>query len=170
MRTITLHSTFHEWCGLVLKKVDPASGLQALRLPGVIDVLADLQSKRLALANQVEEHHAAHTESGALLTATVINNKAAGDRALHDACVTLWRYVLKQAWRGIEDAATQKATVDNQIAELRAGHNKDMQSAAERLRLLERSLWRKFIDYLKSRKRKWIARHELPVSDPPVST
>jgi hypothetical protein len=147
---------------IVLKKVDPASGLQALRLPGVIDLLADLQSKRLALANQVAEHHAAHTESGALLAATVVNNKAAGDRALHDACVALWKYVLKQAWQGIEDAATQKVTVDNQIAELREEHEKDITSASERLRLLEQSAWQRLVDY--SKKRNWIARHKLPRS------
>src|ERR1700733_8643773 len=138
---------------IVLKKVDPASGLQALRLPGVIDVLADLQSKRLALANQVTEHDAAHTETSAVLTATVINNQAAGDRALRDACVALWKYVLKQAWQGIEDAATQKVTVDNQIAELRDEHEKDITSASERLRLLERSAWQRFVDYLKSMSR-----------------
>jgi hypothetical protein len=132
---------------LVLKKVDPASGLQALRLPGVIDVLADLQSKRLALANQVAEHDATHTETSAVLAATVIDNKAANDRALHDACVTLWKYVLKQAWQGIEDAATQKVTVDNQIAELREAYEKHEAEATERLRLLERSPWLKLADW-----------------------
>jgi hypothetical protein len=153
---------------IVLKKVDPASGLQALRLPGVIDVLADLQSKRLALANQVAEHDAAHTETSAVLTATVINNQAAGDRALHDATVALWKYVLKQAWQGIEDAATQKVAVDNQIAELREEHEKDNTSASERLRLLERSAWQRLVDYLKSVQRNWKARHKLPESDPPT--
>jgi len=78
--------------------------------------------------------------------------------------------VLKQAWQGIEDAATQKVTVDNQIAELREEHEKDITSVSERLRLLERSAWQRLVDYLKSVKRSWIARRKLPVSDPPAST
>jgi hypothetical protein len=135
---------------IVLKKVDPASGLQALRLPGVIDVLADLQTKRLALANQVAEHDATHTETSAVLAATVIDNKAANDRALRDASVALWKYVLKQAWQGVEDAATQKVAVDNQIAELREEHEKGITAASERLRLLERSPWRRLADWCKA--------------------
>jgi hypothetical protein len=67
-------------------------------------------------------------------------------------------------------ASDQKLETDKQLQALREEHEKDIMAAAARMTLLERSLWRKFVDYLKSMKRNWIARHELPVSDPPVST
>ncbi len=136
---------------LVLKQLDPGSSVYALKLPGVIDVIADAQAKRIALSNVVAEHNAAHTQHIAAVESTVVTNKVAGEHALHDACVTLWQYVLHRAWQTAEDAAAQKVAFEAGIAELRSQHDKDLQVASERLRLLERSQWRKVADWCKER-------------------
>ena len=138
---------------IVLKKIDPAAAVTALSMPGVIECIADAQQKRKALARVVSEHNAAHIGHIAALETAVANNKVAGDHALHDACATLWRYVLKQAWQGVEDAAPRTAELKTTIAELRAEHAQDITAAAERLRLLERSPWRKLVDWWAKRSR-----------------
>ena len=42
----------------VLKRIDPASAIHGLKLPGgVIDVLTDMQAKRVALTDVVSQHY-----------------------------------------------------------------------------------------------------------------
>jgi hypothetical protein len=129
---------------IVLKKVDPAQALHALRLPGIIDILADLQTRRIALTGKVDEHNEAHRQSIATLEATVSANRDAGELALRAAYSLLWR-----------DGATKiynlKMEHDTAIATLRSDHEREIAEAQARLALLERSSWRKFTDWVKSR-------------------
>jgi hypothetical protein len=132
----------------VLKRIDPASAVHALRLPGVIDVISDLQSKRIALTSVVSEHNAAHTQSIETLESVVNENKVSGGEA--DA--ELWEHFTQQNWQLTQAHASLKLDFDVQIAALQAQHAKDMQAANERLVLLERSRWRKLVDYFKGSK------------------
>jgi hypothetical protein len=151
----------------VRKKSIPMSGIHALKLPGVIDILADLQTRRIALTRLVDEHNAAHSQNVAILETTVKENRATVASALAESYATLWKYFAKQNWQLTQDHSAQKIDFDNQLADPRAEHEEDIKSASERLRLLERSAWQRLVDYLK--KRNWIARRKLPVSDPPAS-
>jgi hypothetical protein len=163
-------SSWRESNPLVIKKIDPASAWLAPNLPNIVDCVADGHTKHIELARVVGEHHGILTEKHAALTAAVTDNKASGDQALAQAYELLWAYFARQGWELAQAASDQKLETDKQLQALREEHEKDIMAAAARMTLLERSLWRKFVDYLKSMKRNWIARHELPVSDPPVST
>lgn len=68
----------------VLRKFDPAASVTSLKLPGVIDILADNQVKRAELAELVDEHHATSTRKLATLEATVNSNHAATPQSLAD--------------------------------------------------------------------------------------
>jgi hypothetical protein len=132
---------------IILRKVDPASAVIALKLPGLIEVVADAQRKRELLARVVDQNHAAHVQSIADLGGAVIANRDATDQSLHIAAINLWSYVLKQAWQVAEDAAAQKIEHDK----LRTDHERESADAQARLVLLERSLWRKLSDWTKAR-------------------
>jgi hypothetical protein len=136
---------------IILKRIDPAAAVTALSMPGVIECIADAQMKRQALAKVLDKNNASHTQSIASLETTVSTNKAANGQALHDAFVKLWTYFARQNWQITEDAAAQKAAFDREIATLQEVHARDVQAAAERLRLLERSTRRKLVDWAKSR-------------------
>jgi hypothetical protein len=41
----------------ILKRIDPATAVHALRLPGVIDVLSDVQNRQVELTRIVGENH-----------------------------------------------------------------------------------------------------------------
>lgn len=129
---------------IILKKVDPASGVVALKLPGIIDILADLQARRIALTRTVAEHNEAHKQSIASLEETVSIHKDAADLALRTAYSVLWK-----------DATTKlfalKTEHDTAIAELRAAHDTQIADAKARLALLERSVWKKVSDWLRAR-------------------
>jgi hypothetical protein len=144
------------------------SGIHTLKLPGVIGILADLQTSRIALTRLVDEHNAAHSQNVAILETTVKENRATVASALAESYATLWKYFAKQNWQLTQDHSAQKIDFDNQLADLRAEHEEDIKSASERLRLIEQSAWQRLVDYLK--KRNCIARRKLPVSDPPAST
>jgi hypothetical protein len=128
----------------VLKRIDPASAVHALRLPGVIDVLSDLQAKRIALTGVVAEHNAAHIQSIEALESTVDENKVSIKEALRETYTSLWEHFTQAH-------ALQKREFDVQIAALQAQHTKDMQAANDRLALLERPPWRKLVDWFASR-------------------
>jgi len=134
---------------LILKKIDPASAVHALRLPNIIDVVADQQIKRAALSQLVSQHNAAHIQSIAALESSVIGNKAASDVALREAYSTLWTDYTRKVWQLMEDYCEQKLAFDQEIAELREEHANNIQAANERLALLERSPWRKMMDWCK---------------------
>jgi hypothetical protein len=147
----------------ILAKIDPAGTLMAAqKLPGLVDVVACEQERRRALAATVDEHHGAHTQNHAALSTTVADHKAASGQALRDAFVNLWTYFARQNWQITEDAAAQKAAFDKEIATLQEVHARDVQAAAERLRLLERSIWRKLVDWVHAR---W-SRLRKPKADP----
>jgi hypothetical protein len=129
---------------IVLKKVDPAQALHALRLPGVIDILADLQTRRIALTRTVAEHNATHTKEIESLGSTVSNNRDAAELALRQAYSSLWKDATVKIF-------TLKTEHDEQIAALRAAHEREIADAKARLVLLERSPWRKLTDWVKSR-------------------
>ena len=71
---------------LILKKIDPASAVQVLRLPNLIDIVADQQPKQAALSALVSQHNATHIAHIAALESNVTNNKAASDLTLREAC------------------------------------------------------------------------------------
>jgi|SRR5579872_1564599 len=129
---------------IVLKKINPATAIHALKLPGVIDVLADLQSRRIALTRKVDENHASHTKEIADLNSTVTTNKDATDLALRQAYSVLWRSAATTIYN-------LKLEHDAAIAELRSDHEREIDSAKARLALLERSLWRKLVDWIQTR-------------------
>jgi hypothetical protein len=129
---------------IVLKKVDPAQALHALRLPGVIDILADLQTRRIALTRTVAEQNTAHTKQIESLGSTVSNNKDAAELALRQAYSSLWKDATVKIF-------TLKTEHDEQIAALRADHEREIAAANVRLVLLERSPWKKFTDWVKAR-------------------
>lgn len=137
---------------LVLKKVDPSAGMHALRLPGVIDVLADAQAKRQALERVVGENNATHNEQITALTAAVTANKTSAEYELRTAYSVLWRDATHKAFKLTEDIAALKLAVDAQLAEVRELHAEDVAAATERLRLLERSTWRKLVDWYHARR------------------
>ena len=128
----------------ILKRIDPATAVHALKLPGVIDVLSDLQNKRVELTRIVGEHHADHIQNHTALESTVNENKLSSENALRSAYAILWGDYTRKAWQLVEDYNEQKLALDQQIAELHDEHRKDNEVASERLRLLERSPWRKF--------------------------
>jgi hypothetical protein len=151
----------------ILKELNPAAAAFATNLPGLVDCVQDGHEKHIELARVVNEHHAAnaedhvaHTQMTAPLEATVNDNKAAHKQALREAHSTLWRDYTRKIFQ-------IKLDHDTQFVELREEHEKDITSASERLRLLERSAWQKLVDYLK--KRNWIARHKLPRSSKVLS-
>jgi len=145
---------------IIIKKIDPAGAAFATNLPGVVDCIADGHSRHIELARVVGEHHAvhtdnhvAHTQKTAALESTVNENKATSALAIAEAYSVLWRDYTQKVFQ-------LKVEHDNELAALRAEYQKDNEVATARMTLLERSLWRKFIDYLKSMKRNWIARHD----------
>jgi hypothetical protein len=69
---------------IILKQIDPATAIVSLKLPGIVDVLADNSTKRAELAELVDEHHAASTRKLAALESTVNTNHAAASQALAD--------------------------------------------------------------------------------------
>jgi hypothetical protein len=153
---------------IVLKRIDPASAaLATAKLPNIIDCLAHEQTKRVELSRVVGEHHAAHTQKNATLEATVTENRVAGEQALAQAYELLWGYFARQGWQLAQAHTDQKLDFDRQLQTLQEEHEKDITAATARLTLLERSLWRKLVDYLKSVKRNWLARR--PPANPPVS-
>jgi hypothetical protein len=87
---------------IVLKRIDPASAVLSLKMPGVIDCLADNQVKRAELAELVDERHATGTRKLAALEATVNHNHAAAAQALADEtgalgqAVSEWHRQLKE--------------------------------------------------------------------------
>ena len=129
----------------ILAKLDPVGAMMAAtKLPGIVDVVAAEQERRRALATTVGEHHDAHTQNHAALSTTVADHKEANELALRTAYSTLWR-----------DATTKvynlKVEHDTAIAELRADHEREITNAQARLALLERSLWRRLVDWTKAR-------------------
>jgi hypothetical protein len=120
---------------IILKRIDPAAAAFATKLPGVVDCIADGQTKHIDLARVVDEHHAVHTQKTAALETTVNENKAASGQAIAEAYAVLWRDYTRKVFQ-------LKLDHDNEIAELRAVHQK----AIARLALLERSVWRKLVD------------------------
>ena len=131
---------------LILKKVDPSAAVQALRLPSLIDVVADQQAKRAALAALESQHNADHIEHIAAVESTVTSNKAANDMAVREAYSALWLDGARKTWQLTEEVNRQKAALEETLDTLRAEHVNDTEAANERLRLLERSPWRKFTD------------------------
>jgi hypothetical protein len=127
----------------VLKRIDPASAVHALKLPGVIDILTDLQSKRVALTAVVSEHNAAHTQSIGRLESVLDENKVSSGQA--DAA--LWEHFTHQNLQLTQDHNALKLDLDVQIAALQALHAKDSTATDRRLALLERSPWRRVIDW-----------------------
>jgi hypothetical protein len=188
---------------VILKKSNPACGVTALSMPGVLDVLADNQVKRAELAELVDQNHATSTRSLAALESTVSRNHAANlealndetdnleqqfvqrhaqlkqtvaqlghavvankelsDQAVREACATLWKYILKQAWQVAEDAAAQRIAFNTQLADLQGEFARYTQAATERLRLLERSPWRKVLDWLHAR---WLGLRKSDLNKP----
>jgi hypothetical protein len=178
---------------IILKQIDAATAIVSLKLPGIVDVLAENSKKRAELAELVDEHHATGTRKLAALEATVNNNhaataqsladetgalgqafidghrqlkqnferqiaalgstvtanKAASDLALRDACAGLWNDFTGKMFRLTQERDAQKTNFDGQIAALQASHTKETHVASVRLALLERSLWRKLVDYFK---------------------
>jgi hypothetical protein len=144
----------------ILKKIEPAAAAFAPQLPGIVDCLADVLTKHTELDRVVDEHHATHlqnhadhTERASTLESVVADNKAAHEQALREAYAFLWRDCAAKIFHLKQDH-------DNQIAELRVEHEKALSAATMRLALLERSLWRKAVDGLKTMKRRGLARHE----------
>jgi hypothetical protein len=80
---------------IILKKVDPASAIISLKLPGIVDVIADNQAKRAELARLVDERHATSTRKIAGLEATMNTNQAAAAQALADETGGLGRAVIE---------------------------------------------------------------------------
>jgi hypothetical protein len=80
----------------------------------------------------------------------VKDNKTASDLALREAYAILWSDYTRKVWQLTEYTNAQKLAIDVQIAELRAKHANDIEVASERLRLLERSPWQKFMDWCKT--------------------
>jgi hypothetical protein len=155
---------------VVIKTIDPAAAWLAPNLPNIVDCLAHEMTQREELSRIVGEHHAvhtdnhvAHTQKTAALEATVNKHEAANVLAIAEVRAVLWRDYTGKIFQ-------LKLDYDSELAELRAEHEKDITAATKRLTLLERSLWQKFMDFLKSVKSKGIARPESPVSDPPAST
>src|ERR1700735_822719 len=56
---------------IILKKVDPAAAAFAASLPGVVDCIADGNTKHIELARVVGEHHAINSENHLLHTGKV---------------------------------------------------------------------------------------------------
>src|SRR6266567_1707457 len=127
----------------ILKRIDPATAIHALKLPGVIDVLSDLQTKRAALSQLVAQHNADHIQNHTNLEANVNANKVASEEGLRAAYAALWADATRKSWRLTEDINSQKIAFDARFADLQKQHSRDMAAACERLRLLERSTWRK---------------------------
>jgi len=144
---------------LIRKKIDPASAVHALRLPNIIDVAADQQEKHAGLSVLVSRYETEHRQSIGALESTVASNKDEGDLALREAYSTLWLDGVRKAFQLTEAMNAQKAELDARISELREHHAKEIAAAAERLRLLERSPWRRFVDWAKKNvqaKRGWL--------------
>jgi hypothetical protein len=135
---------------IVRKRIDPASAVLATaKLPNIIDCLAHEKTQRVELSRVVGEHHAAHTDNHAAhtqtiaaLASTVSNNETVTAEAIAQAYAVLLRDYTEKVFQ-------LKLDHDNQLAELRAGREKDITSATKRLALLERSLWRKAVDWCK---------------------
>lgn len=118
---------------IILKKSDPASAVAANKLPGLLDVIASEVKKVRTLefrAGQFAEKHAVH-ETDLLDLRLLLHRKHADMLELHNS-------VSKELMK------TDSILSD----ENRSAHNK-IQAAETRLALLERSLWRKFVDWLK---------------------
>jgi hypothetical protein len=69
---------------VILKKIDPATAIVSLKLPGIVDVLADNSTKRAELAELVAEHYATGTRKLAALESTVNSNHADAVQSLAD--------------------------------------------------------------------------------------
>ena len=67
---------------LILKRINPATAVNALTMPGVIEVLDDVQKKRQALGRVVDRNNEAQAQSIASLEAAIKASSAAHDEAL----------------------------------------------------------------------------------------
>lgn len=69
---------------VILRKIDPATAIVivSLKLPGIVDVLADNSTKRAELAELVDEHYAANTRKPAACESTVNSNQTANAQTL----------------------------------------------------------------------------------------
>jgi hypothetical protein len=176
---------------IILKQIDPATAIVSLKLPGIVDVLADNSIKRAELAELVDEHHATNTrklaalestvssnhaanaqslasETGALgqafieghrqlrhdferqlatLGSTVTANKVASEAALLEAYTSLWRYFAQQQWWFSQTYDSRSAALEEKLDTLRTEQAKDRQATNDRLALLERSWWRRLVEW-----------------------
>ena len=74
---------------LVLTKINPAATVTSIKMPGVIECIADAQLKRQALAKLVSENDATHTKAHAELDERVEQNHTSQALALADARLEL---------------------------------------------------------------------------------
>jgi uncharacterized protein YjiS (DUF1127 family) len=123
---------------VVIKKIDPAAAWLAPNLPNIVDCVADGHTKHIELARVVAEHHTAnaedhlaHTQKTAALEETVNENKATSTLAIAEAYSVLWRDYTQKVFQ-----LELELDHDNQLAELRAEHEKDITAATKRLTLL----------------------------------
>ena len=119
--------------------------MHALKIPGVVDVLSDLQLKRRALEGVVGETNATNTANHTALTSVVTANKDSIEYELRAAYTSLWSDATRKAFQLSEVMNQQKLDLDQRIIELQDEYRSDIAAASERLRLLERSLWWKLV-------------------------
>ena len=114
----------------ILKTCDPASAVFAQKLPGLLDVIGNEADKTKELqqkARDFDDKHAAHDRE---------------DVYLHDFALNL-----STVLAGKLDET--KSYLLRHDAELFTVTQERIKAAETRLALLERSLWRKFVDWLK---------------------
>jgi hypothetical protein len=116
---------------IILKKVDPASAVAAHKLPGLIDVLA----------NEVKSNRALENKSSAL------------EQNLTDTASELKSHLRATAQNlASQHEQTKSALLEQlkQLFETTELYGKRIAESEARLARLERSLWRKFWDWLRN--------------------
>lgn len=106
------------------------------KLPGILDLIIHERQACVALAATVGNNRAAHAQELATLAATVGDNNAAHNSALAEQSCSLSKAI-----------AQQREQIQTNID----AHQQALDVTNTRLARLERSLWRKCVDWWKER-------------------
>jgi len=174
----------------ILREVDPASLIACHRLPGIFEILHNINqnhaslsqttaSNHAALESTVKKHHealshslseeseqrkqasadharalseqaSAHTAEISCLSEKTTQQAEELRKALQDQAEKHERALHEHATKNSEALDQQAKTHADELTNQAAAHGNGIAELKQRLALLERSLWRKAVDFIKS--------------------
>jgi hypothetical protein len=134
---------------LILKKVNPTD-LMGAKIPGIVDVVdADIKARQ-SLERTVSKNHETQSDRTASLESIVSTNNETQTKALSEQAESHSKEIATQDKRQSGALSAAVASLEKKLSDMKAEADKELNTAKDRLALLERSLWRKFVDSLKA--------------------